>query len=92
MTTYLLFTSQLDAEAYQAEANSFLGYPESIDDTSQVGVGVHAQPSLGLAQNYADLRIDHTGTRFALPVVSQIATPLTATEIDTLPADWAGTL
>ena len=85
---YLVFIDSTVTGIYQQQVNSLLGYPETIADVTYVGSGAHAPLGLGLATNYADVLIDQTLTRFALPYVAQLAIPAGATLVSDLPSDW----
>lgn len=85
---YLIFTSRPTAEAHQTMVNSLAGYPEPLESLHQVGLGPHAPRELGQAMNYAEILVDQTGTRFALPLSEFVAAPEGCEIVDALPEDW----
>jgi hypothetical protein len=86
--SYLIFTDITEAEAYQSQVDTELGYPEPLDSLHYIGGGIHAPLELGRAMHYAEIDTDQTGTQFALPRRGETAAPCTATLVDGLPDGW----
>ena len=85
---YILFQSLEQAEAYQAQADTFLNYPETPDRLEFQGSPTFAPIEIALAQHYHPVMYDADNIRIALPKVAGITTPEGATEIAELPSDW----
>lgn len=85
---YILFTTLEQAEAYQAESDVLLGYPEKFENFCFEGAPNHASWELGRAMHYAPIEVCQFGTRYALPKADAIDTPQGGTELESLPEDW----
>lgn len=85
---YILFQSVKQAEAYQAQADTLLNFPETPDRAEFQGSASWAPVELGLAQHYSPILWDADNVRIALPKVDGLTIPEGATEIAELPSDW----
>ena len=85
---YLISTNRPILETWQVQVDAARGYPEPLSDLRQVGRGPHAPLELGRAMHFAEVLVDQTGTRFALPFSDAIPVPSGVQVVDALPNDW----
>lgn len=85
---YIIATDKASLEAFQAEADAAYGYPEQENQFTNVGLGPHADWTVGRAMHHAEIITDQTGLRFALPYTALIVDVPEGATVGELPEDW----
>jgi hypothetical protein len=85
---YVILTDLSILEAWQSQCDVALGYPEPIENLTYVGAPTHAPKEIGRAMHFAEVMVDQTGTRWALPFTDAVSLPEGAAVVDELPSDW----